>query len=86
MPYCIEAFQVDAAKALRFEVAAETGYKLCDFKPAYGIIFADYIKEYDFFTEIPESVSRMDDEVSSISYGLLSRMMSEAFVVLDFKR
>jgi hypothetical protein len=25
------------------------GYKLCDFKPAYGIIFKDYLKEYDFW-------------------------------------
>lgn len=24
-------------------------YKLCDFKPAYGFIFSDYIKEFDFW-------------------------------------
>ena len=39
MPYSIEAFKEDAAKALGFEVAVEMGYKLCDFKPAYGHIF-----------------------------------------------
>ena len=49
LPYSIEAFKADAAKALGFEVAAETGYKLCDFKPAYGYIFADFISEYDFW-------------------------------------
>ena len=48
MPYSIEAFKVDATKVLGFEVVAKTGYKLCDFKPAYGHIFFDYIKEYDF--------------------------------------
>ena len=45
----IEQFKTDAAKALGFDVAVESGYKLCDFKPAYGHIFADYIREYDFW-------------------------------------
>ena len=49
IPYSIEAFKADAAKALEFEVAVESGYKLCDFKPAYGFIFADYIKDYEFW-------------------------------------
>lgn len=26
-----------------------TGYKLCDYKPAYGEIFKDYLKDYDFW-------------------------------------
>jgi hypothetical protein len=26
-----------------------SGYKLCDFRPAYGIIFRDYLKGYDFW-------------------------------------
>jgi hypothetical protein len=30
-------------------VKIDIPYKLCDFKPAYGYIFADYIKEYDFW-------------------------------------
>lgn len=32
-----------------FEIQLEKPYKLCDFKPAYGDIFYDYIKEYDFW-------------------------------------
>jgi len=36
IPYSIEQFKADAAKALGFEVAVESGYKLCDFKSAYG--------------------------------------------------
>ena len=47
--YSIDQFKADAAKALGFDVAVESGYKLCDFKPAYGYIFADYIKDYDFW-------------------------------------
>jgi len=49
IPYLIEQFKADASKVLGFDVAIESGYKLCDFKPAYGHIFYDYIKDYDFW-------------------------------------
>jgi hypothetical protein len=45
----IGQFKADASRRLGFEVSVESGYKLCDFKPAYGYIFHDYIKEYDFW-------------------------------------
>ena len=45
--YSLEQFKADATKALGFEVTVESGYKLCDFKPAYGCIFQDYIDDYD---------------------------------------
>ena len=32
-----------------FKIALPKPYKLCDFKPAYGEIFQDYIKEYDYW-------------------------------------
>lgn len=32
-----------------FNISLSAAYKLCDFKPAYGYIFDDYIKEYDFW-------------------------------------
>jgi len=49
IPISIEQFKTKATKALGFEVAIDCGYKLCDFKPAYGYIFSDYIKKYDFW-------------------------------------
>ena len=49
IPYSIDLFKADAAKTLGFEVAVSSGYKLCDFKPAYGTIFSDCIKDYDFW-------------------------------------
>ncbi|GHT10686.1 hypothetical protein FACS189432_08930 [Bacteroidia bacterium] len=49
IPYSIEQFKTDAKKTLGFEVVVESGYKLCDFKPAYGYIFSDWIKDYDFW-------------------------------------
>ena len=42
-------FKKRATQMLGFEVVVDNGYKLCDFKPAYGLIFADYIKDYDFW-------------------------------------
>lgn len=32
-----------------FPIALDRPYKLCDFKPAYGDIFKDYVKDYDFW-------------------------------------
>lgn len=32
-----------------FEVSLPQPYKLCDFKPAYGEVFRDLLKEYDFW-------------------------------------
>ncbi|HZY38617.1 MAG TPA: DUF6625 family protein [Mucilaginibacter sp.] len=34
---------------LGLNVNIANGYKLCDFKPAYGIIFSDLLKGYDFW-------------------------------------
>lgn len=47
--YSLNEFNKDATKALGFPVNIEYGYKLCDFKPAYGYIFSDRIKDYDFW-------------------------------------
>ena len=32
-----------------FKIALDTPYKLCDYKPLYGYLFEEYIKEYDFW-------------------------------------
>ena len=32
-----------------FDICLNTPYKLCDYKPAYGYIFSDLIKDYDFW-------------------------------------
>lgn len=38
-----------ASEKIGFKVNIPYGYKLCDFKPAYGIIFDDIISGYDFW-------------------------------------
>jgi len=49
IPYSIEQFKADANKKLGFEIAIESGYKICDFRPAFGLFFQEYIKNYDFW-------------------------------------
>lgn len=36
-------------KKLMCDVSLEKPYKLCDYKPMFGLIFEDYIKKYDFW-------------------------------------
>ena len=35
-------------RVLGFEVCLEQPYKLCDYKPVYGLAFQELIKDYDF--------------------------------------
>ena len=38
-----------ASKVLGFEAALDRPYKLCDYKPVYGLMFSDLLKEYDYW-------------------------------------
>lgn len=44
----IEFFKL-ASKKLNLNINVKRPYKCCDFKPVYGIILEDYIKEYEFW-------------------------------------
>lgn len=39
IPFTLEAFNLLATDKLGFEIFVKSAYKLCDFKPAYGVIF-----------------------------------------------
>lgn len=49
IPFTINDFNLLATKKLGFEVAVKSAYKLCDFKPSYGVIFSEYLIGYDFW-------------------------------------
>jgi hypothetical protein len=49
IPLDLSAFNLWASEKLGFEISLKNAYKLCDFKPAYGVIFSEYLKEYDFW-------------------------------------
>jgi len=44
-----EHFKLLVKSKLDIDVKINRGYKLCDFKPAYGVIFEDYIADYDYW-------------------------------------
>lgn len=48
-PLTLNDFNRLASEKLKIDISVSHPYKLCDFKPAYGIIFSDYLKGYDFW-------------------------------------
>jgi hypothetical protein len=42
-------FNLLATEKLGFKIVLKNAYKLCDFKPAYGVIFSDYLAKYGFW-------------------------------------
>lgn len=46
---CFSELRKRFCQALGFEVSLESPYKLCDYRPVYGLAFADLIRGYDFW-------------------------------------
>ena len=44
-----DEFKVNAARKLGFMPCLPSPYKLCDFKPAYGLLFEEYLDGYDYW-------------------------------------
>lgn len=45
----LENIKFQIQKKFDFTISLETAYKLCDYKPAYGYIFSEYLKNFDFW-------------------------------------
>ena len=45
----LDELKISFEKKLGFSVSIDFPYKLCDFKPAYGYLFPEVIKNYDFW-------------------------------------
>ena len=77
-----------ASEKLDLKINVSNAYKLCDFRPCYGLIFEDYIKDYDYwgYGDIdliygnlkPFIVDRIDQgfEVISNRFEILSGSLS----------
>jgi len=68
----IEAIKTLAKQKIGLEVNLEFPYKLCDYKPAYGLIFEDYTKGYDFWGQ-----SDIDIIYGNIRHFMTARMLSK---------
>ncbi|GGB11565.1 DUF6625 family protein [Puia dinghuensis] len=66
----IEELKALASKKLNFTVNIDHPYKLCDFKPAYGLIFEDYTHGYQFWCQ-----SDID-----VIYGDVRNFMTDEFL------
>jgi hypothetical protein len=47
-PFSLRQFNEKATQKCGIEIQVQTGYKLCDLKPAWPHIFEDYVSDYEF--------------------------------------
>lgn len=47
--YSMEEFNNITSRTLGFEVNIKKPYKLCDFRPLFGLIFSSYLSAYDYW-------------------------------------
>lgn len=48
-PYTLSEFNRLASSALSIQVSVSSPFKVCDFRPTYGVLFHEYIRDYDFW-------------------------------------
>ncbi len=65
--FTLNNFNKLASKKLNMKINITHPYKICDFKPAFGIIFQKYLKNYDFW-----GYSDLD-----VIYGNIKKFISE---------
>jgi len=70
-------------RVLGFEVCLEQPYKLCDYKPVYGLAFQDLIKDYDFWghCDIDMIFGRIGHFFTDELFGLYDRLGTFAHLV-----
>ena len=49
LPMTLDTFSARASECLGVALHVERGYKLCDFRPTYGVVFAEEIGDADFW-------------------------------------
>jgi len=49
IPMNLSEFNALASLKLGMDIKIKTPYKLCDFKPCYGVVFEDYIQKYEYW-------------------------------------
>lgn len=49
IPFSVNDFNKLSSMKLGFKVELNNGLKICDFRPAFGLIFEDYLSDYDFW-------------------------------------
>ena len=71
-PMCLPEIKQRAENVLGFPVCLEKPYKCCDFKPLYGLIFRDYISEYQYWGHCDFDMIFGDLQCFFTEYGVRS--------------
>lgn len=74
VPFSIDGFNHLASKKLGFKINVLNGLKICDLRPAFGVIFNDFIKKYDYW-----GYSDTD-----IIYGNLRNFLGDNILTYDY--
>lgn len=72
----LEEFNLLSSSKLGFEISVQNAYKLCDFKPAYGVIFSEYLGNYDFW-----GICDIDIILGQIREFMTDRVLSDYDVI-----
>lgn len=69
---------------LNINVNFSKPYKLCDFRPAYGVIFEDYIREYDYWghCDLDQFFGRISNFITDEIIGNYERINHNGHFVL----
>lgn len=64
--FSLDDFNSLASKKLNMQINVKKPYKLCDFRPAYGLIFEDYLQKYDFWghCDIDQIFGKINDFIN----------------------
>lgn len=49
IPFTLEEFNQLASQKLEMPINVNWGYKVCELRPAFGVIFDEYLTDYDFW-------------------------------------
>lgn len=67
----LHEIKCQAQEKFDFPISLETPYKLCDYKPAYGYIFSEYVKDYDLWGHC---------DITDCIFGNLRKFLTDSFL------
>ena len=67
----LQEIKRQAQENFDFPISLETPYKLCDYKPAYGYIFSEYVKGYDLWGHC---------DMTDCIFGNLRNFLTDSFL------
>ena len=62
------------AKKLNIDCILDVPYKLCDYKPLYGVLFQDFLKNYDYWG---------NTDLTDVIYGDLRKFLTPEILSYD---